>query len=255
MNITIPQNIFGALIALYLPDELKSGICVKNASLISKDLAEDKCDVALIPSLDLINHKEFFVSAKAGIAFDGGLSNSFLYFASDTEGDYKELALRGDISVNEILLAKILFSERFSTDVNITLDSAEINLGSKNYLISGNENLESFSNFERGISFSDLFAEVLNFPYVNFIFAAKEEKHLEKINEYFKDVDKKMEDKLAEYLGMIGLDEKINNYIKDHSGSVYFELTENEEQGLSELVKLIYYHGIIKDIIDVKFVR
>ena len=62
MNLAIPQNIYSALFAMALPDELKEGVNVKASSLIAKELKEGRHDVGLIPSCDLLTHKDLFIS-------------------------------------------------------------------------------------------------------------------------------------------------------------------------------------------------
>jgi hypothetical protein len=43
-------------------------------------------------------------------------------------------------------------------------------------------------------------------------------------------------------------------YIKDNISSLVMELDMQDIEGILQLTRLPYYYGIIKDIIDVKFV-
>jgi len=86
MNIIIPQNIYSALFAFSLPDNLKENIIIKESSLIIKELEKNKDNVGLIPSLDLLLHPEIFVSETFAVSFDGLLSNSYLYFMPEQNG-------------------------------------------------------------------------------------------------------------------------------------------------------------------------
>ena len=117
MKILLPQNIFSAVLALSFPEDLKNKIEIRSSATIAKGLEDDSSSIGFLPSCDLIDHQDFFVSRKAFIAFDGLLSNSYLYF-SPNQKDISEFLLRGDVSKNDILLAKILFSERFDTALN-----------------------------------------------------------------------------------------------------------------------------------------
>lgn len=252
MNLAIPQNLYAALFALSLPDNEKEDVIVKPSSMLVQELENGNADVALLPSCDLLKHKDLFVSKEIGISFDGSLTPAYIYFKPD-QHDLKELYIRGDVSTNEIILTKILFSERYNTDVTIHLDTGELDLDNKNYLIVGNENLEE-DRFKRGVSFADQMAALLDFPYVNFVLAAKDEKKLSEFIDGKSGYDKLIEDKLDEILKKINLDESVTNHIRENFNSVYYEITPNEQESLHELIKLIYYHGITDDIIELKLV-
>ncbi len=168
MNIAISQNIYAALFALALPDELKEKINIKESSLITKELIEGKYDVGLIPSCDLLTHNDLFVSKKYGISFEGALSNSYLYFAPE-QISFQKILLRGDISSNDLVLSKILFSEQFDIDAEFLIDTGEIDLENNNYLIVGLEN-NQYAVANNGLSFADQFADLIDYPYVNFCY-------------------------------------------------------------------------------------
>lgn len=252
MKITIPQNIYSALFALSLPDELKENVTIRESSLISKELVEKKTDIGLIPSCDLLTHKEFFVSNEYGIAFDGPLSNSYLYFVPE-QNEFNRVLLRGDISSNDLILSKILFSEQYGIEAELSIDTSQIDLENNNYLISGLENSEYLIK-HNGISFSDQFADLIDFPYVNFVFASTDEKKIKEFNSSLEKVDELITKELKNSLPKLGIESDLRNFIEESSGSVYYDLTENEIEALNEQLKLPYYHGIIKDLIEVKFI-
>ena len=255
MKIIIPQNIFSAVWALTLSDEQKSNLIIKNSSLITQSLLNDEADVALIPSLDLISHKDLFVSTKFALAFDGNISNALFLFSED-QTEIETITVRGDVSANELILTKLLFAERFEIDVEIELDSDQnekLN-PEKNYLIVGNENYFDADKLFNKVSFADLVAELLNFPYVNFVVASKSEENIKKFNETYKEIDTLIEDNVSEYVGKLGLDPTVSSFISENVSSIYFDMTTNEEMGLTELIRLPFYHGMLKDIIEINFV-
>ena len=252
MNLEIPKNIFAAIFALSLPDSKKPNITVNSSSLISQNLEQDKIDLGLIPSFDLVKHKELFVSRNVAVSFDGILSNAYFYFIPGQE-DFKEIFLNGDVSSNEIILSKILFKERYNKDVKITLDSQPFKPNQKNYCLIGNENFES-ENFRQGVSFADQTVALIDYPYVNFVLASKSQEKLQQFTDYTKEWDKKIEDSIGEILSEIDFSEEVNAFIRNNLNTVYYEMTKNEEEGLNELLRLPYFHGIIGDIIEVKYV-
>ena len=195
MKLILPPNVFAKLFAATLPKSLFTEIIYRPASLISKDLLLDTQAIGIIPSLDLLTNKTFNISSKAAISFDGPLSNSYLYFAE--ERNLTSLNLRGDISLNEIILSKIIFEEHFSLSTEIVLDTAEKSDFSKNLLIAGNENYEN-NYFMKGLSFADEVSELLDLPYVNYLFASQDKESIQALNNNFEDVDLMIEKFLKE---------------------------------------------------------
>lgn len=253
MKIFIPSNIYADIIASVLKKHDGLEIITTGSSLISRELESDENAVGLIPSLDLINHREFFVSSKTGISFDGALSNSFFYLTESSERTLGTVSVRGDVSLNEIILTKILFEERFSSKVEIALDTHKDPDKEENTLVVGSENFRLWD-FEKGISFSDQMADLLDLPYVNFIFASKNRDSLLLIENYSKQIDEIIQDDLQDILKNLNYSENVKNHIRENFGTVYYQVTSNESDSLNEMIKLVYYHGIIEDIFDVKFI-
>ncbi len=252
MKLAIPQNIYSALFSLILPTEFREEVIIKPSSVLANTVENGEADIALIPSLDLNKHKELFVSSKAAIACDGQLANAYYYFVPE-QSDFKKVLMHGDVSTNEIILSKIIFKELYGVDVEIALNTAQIDFNANNYLVVGQEN-NLFLETQNGISFADQASEFFNKPYVNFVLVAKNEETIQKVNESLTDLDKKLEDKLNEYLPSMGLSAKMETMIAMNIGEVYFELTENEKEALTDLLRLPFYHGIFKEIVDIKFV-
>lgn len=252
MKIIIPQNIFAALFAMSLPEELKKNVEVKPSSVICTELEKDSNAVGLMPSLDLYKHKELFVSSKLGISFDGVLSNTYIYFEPE-QLSFSDLFLRGDVSTNEIILSKILFTEKYAQDVNIVLDTSPVDFDNRNYIVVGNENLD-FNPIDKGMSFADQIASLIEYPYVNFVIASKNQGNIIELEHTLTSLDKKIEDNIEKYLSKIDISDNLYDSIVAELNSVYFEITENEKEALYELIKLPFYKGIFEEIIDLKFV-
>jgi len=250
MKLFAPQNIFTSILESALPEWME--VIHKPASLVVKELEKNTQALALIPSLELINHKDLLVSQKFGISFDGILSNSYYYF-SEGERTIKKILVRGDVSVNEVILAKILFEERYSSNVELVLDTSDKMEAGTDYIVSGDYNYTS-GKFEKAISLADEVSEMLDFPYVNFVLVSKDRESLTNFEKQIDSMDEMIEEKLVESLEKLNVPLNSKDFIKENFSSVYFDLTENEKEGLNELVKLVYYRGIIEDMFDIKFV-
>jgi hypothetical protein len=67
-------------------------------------------------------------------------------------------------------------------------------------------------------------------------------------------IDKSIEENIGNILANLDIPTQAKEFVKENMDSIYFEMTGNEEDALNELIKLVFYHGIINDIFDVKFV-
>lgn len=235
-----------------LPQELRKDLQFREASVISTELEQGNCDLALLPACDLLKHSHFLVSSKVGISFDGLLSNAYFYFMPE-QNRFSDIYMKGDISTNEIILSKILFKEKYSTDVQIHLETGQMDLQAKNYLMVGDINLEG-GRFNSGMSLSDEISEMLFMPYVNFVAVSKETQYLEELHQALKDTDVLIEDNLDRLLKSYEIDEGSKETIKNNFNSVYFEMTNSEVEALKELLQLPYFHGITDDMVELKFV-
>jgi hypothetical protein len=252
MNLIIPQNIFSAIFALALPDTIKEKIIIKESSLISKNLGENRSNVALIPSLDLLKNSELFVSDKIAISFDGVISNSYFYFVPE-QTTFNKILLRGDLSSNDLILSKILFPEQFGVEPEFAFDIQPIDFQNNNYLVAGLEN-ESFPLTQNGISFSEQIVEMVNLPYVNFVLASYDKDAIIEIEKELANLPEEIEKNISELIGKLNLDNKVETYLLENFQSVYYDFTDNEKEGLKELLQLPYYHGITETIIEINFV-
>jgi predicted solute-binding protein len=252
MKIFSPKNIFTSILLESLPKDCGIEVQFTEAALACKKLEEDTSAVALMPSLELLNHQTLFVSSKFGISFDGALSNSMLHFFK-SQRSLEKIFLRGDVSLNEIILTKILFSERYSTEIEINLETSSLPTGNKHYIIVGDENLRLWKS-EEGISLSDEIADMLDFPYVNFVLASQDRESIATINKILEQSNRNTEEHIESIFSQLNYPQETVLFVKNNLDSVFFDLTENEEDAVNELIKLIYYRGLTDDMFDVKFV-
>ena len=252
MNLFLPQNIFGRLIAENLSSGYETNIYYKPSSLLTKTLKEAESAVALIPTSDIIKNKDFFVSKKFGLSFEGGLCNSYFYFIPGQK-EISEIALIGDVSSVEVIFSKILFKEIYNADVRIKIVPDESKLEDLNYLESGDRNFSS-GKYLDGISFSEEIIDTLNLPFVNYVFASKESSLIKKINKDFLGLGNRLydyveTDKHVKYFSLTA-----SNYIKENIASLVIDFEQQDIEGIVQLIHLPYFHGIINDIVEVNFV-
>lgn len=255
MKILLPQNIFSGLFALALPDEIQQKITICPSSEITKKYLESDYDIALIPSLDLLKNDHLFVSAKNAISFDGAIANSYFYFSENNNVDFSEMNLQGDVSINELILTKILFKENYDQDIKLIVDTSLENDKNKNLLIIGNKNFVNENIDGQGVSFPELFIDSLNYPYVNFIFVSEYENAMKQFHEITENINSKILDGLTVNLNKFGLTQETIDFISLNSDSFYFDFTENEELGLSEILRLPFFYGIYKEINEIKYIK
>lgn len=252
MNLYLPNNIFASIFETTIPQNTDIKIIKKDSALLAKQIINDEFSIGLIPSLELINAEDLFISSKLSFAFDGLLSHSYMYF-TENERMIDKIFVRADVSINEIILTKILFAERYNIFPEIILDTTQEVQKGKDYLVCGNENFTKWE-FNKGISFADEISDLIDLPYVNFIFVSQKKELLENFNRLFENIDSKIEDNIENILHQMNYSEHVKRFIMENLGSIYYELTANEIEAIRELIKLVYYHEIIDDIFDLNFV-
>jgi hypothetical protein len=247
----LPKNIFSRILLSEI--EKKSDVEFETvpSSVIAKRLAADQNSVGLIPSLDLISNTDLFVSSEIGISFDALLSNAYIHFKEEQE-TIDEIFLKGDVTSNEVILGKILFKEFYDVEVKTTLLSHQPTDFSENILIVGDENYEK-EIFLSGLSFAEEIIELINAPYVNFILAGTSNELVKKINSTFK---KALESGHADKIDNLfpTFPQTALDFITVNLQHLVFDFDEQDLEGIKQLLQMPYYHGLIKDIIEVKFV-
>jgi hypothetical protein len=251
MKLILPSNIFTKIISSNLDPDLKENLVYKPSSLISAEIKKDENSIGLIPTLDLLNNYELFVSKEFGLSFESSLCNSYIYFKPGQE-DVNELSLLGDVSSMEAILSKILFREVYNTDVKLEILTSEKDLNNKNLIIAGNKNFEN-ERFLSGISFSEEVIESLSLPFVNYVFASTGKENLEELNSKLKNLSGLVYDNIEDYKFGENLSEMTKEYVKTNISSLVIDFASNDIEGITQLLRLPYYHGIIKDIIEVNF--
>ena len=252
MNLIIPNNIFATMFVLTLQGESTPNILVRDSSLITKELLNNNDNIALIPSMDLVTNRELFISKKFGISFESPLSNSYIYFPSESD-EIKEVLLKGDVASNEVILSRIIFNERYNLEIDIALDSGTAINAKNTYHICGNENWNN-KLYERGSSFAEQVLEITDKPYLNYVLASANEDLLKEFNAKFEKLNPILLTNLDNYLTKINLENNVTNFIKEEINSVNFDLTSEELEGLEETIQFIYFNKIIDDLFDIKFV-
>jgi hypothetical protein len=215
-----------------------------------KNLLNEKDSAGLIPSMDLITNKDLFISSEIGISFDALLSNAYIHFKEEQE-TIDELFLRGDVTSNEVILSKILFKEFYDVEIKTTLLNKEVTDFKDNLLIIGDENYEK-ELFLNGLSFSEEIIELVNAPYVNFVLASGSEDIIKKFNSDHKTNFQKGHsenfNELFPTFPQTSLD-----FLSVNIQHLVFDFEEQDREGITQLLQMPYYHGMTKDIIDVKF--
>jgi hypothetical protein len=247
----LPQNLFSKILLSEIPDRSEFNSEFLASSLIVNRILQENDSVGLIPTMDLLTNKDLFISSEIGISFNALLSNSYIHFKEEQE-TIDELMLGGDVTSNEVILSKILFKEFYEVEIKTTLLSGEVTDFNDNILIAGDENYEK-ALFLNGLSFSEEVIELINGPYVNFVLASASEEVLKEFSSRYKD-----------YLASCHQDNYINlfptypqsslDFLSVNIQHLVFDLEEQDREGINLLLQMPYYHGLIKELIDVKFV-
>ena len=252
MKLILPENIFTRLIADNLPPQLKSEVLFSASSLITNTIKNSSSAVGLIPTLDLIKNNSLFISKSFGLSFEGSLCNSYIYY-SPVQKEVKEIILFGDVSSVEVLLCKILFQEMYDSEVEVKISTNEKHLEGHNFLITGDKNFIR-DKYLNGISFAEEMIETLSLPFVNYVFASKDVSLIEELNEQLKGVSNSIYDEAEGTKFGDEFSDGVKNYIRENISSFVMDFDKHDLEGINQIIRLPYYHGIIDDIFEINFV-
>ena len=252
MNIFFPQNIFADLIKNSFDEKISSQISFLPSSFITREIQENLDSIGLVPTMDLIKHRDLFISKSFGISFEESLCNSYLYFKGSGK-DLKELYLIGDVSSNEAIGSKLILKELYGVDIQINLLTSNQNTGEKNVLSVGDINFEN-DKFLTGISFAEEIIEVLSLPYVNFVLASSDRAALEDFNSSIGNIQPDIYNHTEDENFGSRFSAKTKTKIKESISSFICNLDEQDIDGIEQLLRLAFYHKIISEIVEIKFV-
>ena len=250
MKIFFPDNVFTRLLIAVIDKEDSKEILFVPSSILSKKLNAHPNSAALIPALELITNKDLFVSKSVGISFEGPLSNSFIYYEPGLK-EVTNIKLAGDISSMEVILSKIIFKELYDSDIEISIQTKLYAELAGNYLIAGNENFNN-ARFEKGISLAEEVIDLISAPFASYVLASNDKDLLEEYSSKLLPVLDKIEYSNSNFPD--NFDFKSLEFIKENFNTITYKLDEQDIAGINELLQLPYYHGMIKDIIEVNFV-
>lgn len=252
MKIFLPDNFVFRIFSYSLPLSVRQQVIFKQSSSVSAAINETEASVGFIPSIDLIFHKDFFVSSKFAVAFEGQLSTSYLYFNSESK-KISDLILSGDVSSLEPIVSKILFKELYGVEPDIRIDQYPELVKNQNSIISGDYNFSS-GLFKNGISLAEEITDFLSLPFVNYVLVSKDEKLLTSFQNSLLGISEEIYSSIEEDKIKLSFNNEANDFIKSNISSLIFDIEQNDIEGITHLLLLPYYHGIIKEIIDVKYV-
>jgi hypothetical protein len=259
MNIFFPRNFYTQLIFNSLPDNLKEAVHFVPSSSITPEMIRTPDSAALIPVMDLLKNKDLFISASFGISFEGALNMSYIYFNEPgrlkgpaMKNDFKEICLAGDVSSNEVIISKILFDELYDSQVSINLLTQESSSSGKDVIITGDKNFAEELIFS-GISFSEEVIEMLSLPYVCFVMASGNETILKSLNADLKNASGRIYDEVENKFNL-NFSPGIKEYIRQNISSLIIDFDNNDLDAIDQILQLPYLHGMIENIVDLKFV-
>jgi hypothetical protein len=247
MKLFFPENIFSRILINQLDEEFKSEI-VFNPSVNITSLVKKNKTIGLIPTMDLVTNKDLFVSKDVGISFEGLLSNSYIYYSN--RPDINEIKIAGDVSTVEIILSKILFRELYKKDISINiLTKLPPQSNNENMITVGDDNFRD-DRINNAISFAEEVVEIISAPFVNFILVSPD-------SDLLKEYAEKMKTSLnngKQKSSKVNFDFASASFIQNNLDKVFFSFTEQDVEGINQLIRLPFYYGILKDIIEAKFV-
>jgi hypothetical protein len=251
MKIIAPNNFFSRLFFYFSPSNIKDNIQYLPSSLITTELKKTDNSVALIPSMDLIQNKDIYVSKLFGMSFEGNLCNSYIYYNAKGK-DIPEITLSGDVSSCEAVLTKILYKELYDQEVKIKLAVSPGDKPDASFILTGDNNFVN-DIFVNGISYAEEMVELINLPYVNYLFASNDPDLIRQFNSMAESFITEFTEKPEEAVKAL-LPPNIQEYALANLYSLIFKFDETDLEGVEQLLRLPYFHGIINEIVELNLV-
>lgn len=251
MKLYSPDNPFTRLLLDKLKDKLSLIVEYLPSVSIKEKLLMDSESVSILPVLDLIKTKDVFISKDVGISFEFSLSNAFYYFNSEND-NLDIIQIRGDISSTEVILSKILFSEIYDKKIQIVI-SPSTQIDKDNILLVGSGNFQN-NEFLKGMSFTDQIVETIGLPFVNFVIASQNSSLLNELNRNAIGVSDLINDSIENSNYKFPCSDEFKQFIKENADSLVYELDHQDIEGINQILRLPYYHGVIQDIVELNFI-
>lgn len=208
-------------------------------------LRQNELDGAFLSPIDYAkDYSLYSVIPGVGVASEGESFTILLLFRGQRS---RISTIAADLrSSSEIVLTTLVMAEKYNTHIQILplTKSPEDALSSVDAVLLYGDAALPYEDREQKLDIVDEWTDLTSLPYVHGIWAAREEsldkEELEGIRQ-----------SAAE--GLAALDDLAPADAPDYLHQFDYTLNEEAVSGLSEFFRMAYYHGILKDIPDLKF--
>lgn len=247
MKLYLPDNFIGYILENALPPGLFSGVSYMRSGDLAGHAEANQSDVFLAPSIDLTGKKDLYISGKAAAIIDTEISTGFLYYSGKGDEALNKIGISGDISKQDIILAKLMFNELYGSDPEIKITGPDLTGDIDALLLMGNGNFGS-DKFTGGIGWSDEVIELLDSSFVQYSFASNDIDALKLLNTYADEIDERAVKIKLGFLKERGYGKEAQKFVYDSLNYLNFKMTEDDVESFNNLVRLPYFAGIYKDI-------
>ncbi len=178
-------------------------------------------------------------------AISEGESGAIMLFFNENLARINTLAVHPG-SVSEIVLASIVLSEKFDIRPKIIpiMQGVEAGLQKADAFLAIEDEVFNLKDRTNKMDLVDEWMDITDLPYVHGVWVAREDALTKEEIKSLIDVGKKGASMLNE-----------NSAVESQDSLLQFryDLDGNASSSLTELFRMAYYHGILKDLPDVKF--
>ncbi|MDI6803515.1 MAG: hypothetical protein QME58_06675 [Bacteroidota bacterium] len=249
-NLGIITDLYAAPLFQSLKEKPETMNLITDSELhISKLLLEEELDAAFLSPITFArDHDIYSIVPDVCIASEGNSNVVCLYFKERLK-EVKTIAT-DLLNVSEMVLAKLVLTEKYSTTPTFIPTKANIDemlLKADAALIVGDYNLELLEHKNK-LDLVDEWSDLTELPYIHGLWISEKEKlSKEEIN---------ILKESAEY-GSAHLSEIASHYpprnteeVVEFLSAFSYKLNEKAKNGLTEFIRMAYYHEIIEDLPD-----
>lgn len=246
-------DLYGAPLFYHLKEKRETVNLITDSELqISKMLREEELDAAFLSPITFArDHDIYSIVPGVCIASEGNSNVICLYFKEGLR-EIKTIATNL-LNVSEMVLAKLILIEKYSvtpTFIPTRADIDEMLHKADAALIVGDYNLELL-NRKNKIDLVDEWSDLTELPYVHGLWVTEKEK----LSQADIDILKASADYGSAHLNEIAINypQRNKDEVVDYLSAFSYKLDEKAKNGLSEFIRMAYFHEIIEDLPDLDF--
>ena len=201
-------------------------------------LREKQLDAAFLSPIDYAkDYAMYSIIPRVGIASRGNSATAAVLFKENLR-TVKSIAVN-PVSSSEIVLAHIVFAEKYGSPPSMIPFSASVQqvLGKYDAILCSGDEADAFRDYPYKLDLVEEWEDISELPFVHGIWVTREHALVD--------------EELRTIMNSSGKQQ--SPYRVDSLNQFQYDMNAEAQAGLAEFFRMAYYHGILPDVPDVRF--